>query len=107
MIARTEFLMRAAIAAETFDTWVEAGWIRIEGAEPGEAELARAALIRDLTERLGVNDEGVDVALGLLDQLHGLRRALHQMRAALDGLPEPLRGEVLAALRGATRPDAG
>jgi chaperone modulatory protein CbpM len=41
-----------------------------------EVDLARAELIRDLMQDLGVNDEGVGVILNLLDQLHGLRRAL-------------------------------
>ncbi len=41
-----------------------------------EADLARAELIRDLMQDLGVNDEGVGVILNLLDQMHGLRRAL-------------------------------
>jgi chaperone modulatory protein CbpM len=30
---------------------------------------------------MGVNDEGIDVILNLLDQIHGLRRAL---RATID-----------------------
>jgi len=37
-------------------------------------------LIRDLKADFGVNDEGVDVILHLVDQLHGLRRALEQLR---------------------------
>jgi hypothetical protein len=41
-----------------------------------EADLARAQLIRDLIQDLGVNHEGVGVILNLLDQMHGLRRAL-------------------------------
>ena len=41
-----------------------------------EADLACAELIRDLMQDLGVNDEGVGVILNLLDQMHGLRRAL-------------------------------
>ena len=46
-----------------------------------EADLARAKLIRDLLQDLGVNDEGVGVILNLLDQMHGLRKALAEMRA--------------------------
>ncbi|MBW8268694.1 chaperone modulator CbpM [Caldovatus aquaticus] len=106
MIARAEFLLRAGIAERTFEAWIEAGWIG-SGPDLSEAELARAALIRDLTERLGVNEEGVDVALALLDQIHGLRRALRQVGAALAALPEPARAQVLAALRGEAREDEG
>ena len=39
------------------------------------------------------------MALGLLDQVHGLRRALRQVSAAMQGLPEPVRQEVLVILR--------
>ena len=106
MIARAEFLLHAEISEQTFQTWATAGWIGA-GPEMSEADLARAALIRDLTERLGVNAEGVEVALNLLDQVHGLRRALRQVSAALDRLPEPLRTEVLAALRAATAEASG
>jgi chaperone modulatory protein CbpM len=42
-------------------------------------DLSRAKLIRDLKNDLGVNDEGVGVILNLLDQMHGLRRALAEL----------------------------
>ena len=45
--------------------------------------VGRARLIQDLKTDLGVNDEGVDVILHLLDQLHGLRRALDQLHKDL------------------------
>ena len=46
-------------------------------------DVARARLIGNLQTDLGVNDEGVDIILHLLDQLHGLRRALNQMHKDL------------------------
>jgi chaperone modulatory protein CbpM len=39
-------------------------------------DLARANLIRDLKDKMGVNDEGLGVILHLVDQMHTLRRAL-------------------------------
>ena len=72
------------------------GWLEPEP-EGSAAELARASLIRDLTEDLGVNAAGVDVALRLLDQVHGLRAAL---RAVLEGLPPEARSALLMSLRG-------
>ena len=44
-----------------------------------EVDLARAQLICDLQDDLGVNDEGVEVILDLLDQLYGLRQAVRDM----------------------------
>jgi chaperone modulatory protein CbpM len=39
-------------------------------------DLARANLIRELKDNMGVNNEGLGVILHLLDQMHSLRRAL-------------------------------
>jgi len=63
-------------------------WIREEWLIPGEsageltfsdADIARAQLIRDLKNDLGVNDEGVGVILSLVDQVHGLRGVLTEV----------------------------
>ena len=55
-------------------------------------DLARAELIRDLRDDLGVNDEGISVVLHLLDQVHGLRRSmqhlLNEMRSGRQGTAE-------------------
>lgn len=104
-----EFLLRARLDAASLEAWVEAGWLapsrRPDEGGPvagfSELDLARAYLIRDLREGMGVNDEGVAVALDLLDQVHGLRGALRRLTAAVLALPEPLRREALTALRAA------
>ena len=64
--------------------WIEAGWISPRSApserpQLSEVDLARAQLICDLQDDLGVNDEGVEVILDLLDQLYGLRQAVRDM----------------------------
>jgi chaperone modulatory protein CbpM len=80
-----EFVLQARIDAETLHTWLEAGWLaprRDAGhARYSEIDLARAHLINDLND-LGINDAGVPVILDLVDQLHGLRRALRQLLTA-------------------------
>ncbi len=104
MSGSREFLLRARADAASLEAWTEAGWLLPERAGPerafSELDLARAWLIRDLREGMGVNDEGVAVALDLLDQVHGLRQALRRVGAALQGLPEPLRQEILTRLQG-------
>jgi chaperone modulatory protein CbpM len=74
-----EFLWAAHLDTEALDAWIEAGWLlprhNGEGRRFSEVDLARVRLIRDLRE-LGVNDDAVPVILHLIDQLHGLRRAL-------------------------------
>ncbi len=104
MSGSREFVLRARVDAASLDAWIEAGWLAPRQAGPGRAfselDLARARLIRDLREGMGVNDEGVAVVLDLLDQVHGLRRALRRVSSALQGLPEPLRQEILTRLQG-------
>ena len=41
-----------------------------------EIDLARAKLIRDLKQDMGVNNEGIGIILDLLDQVHSLRQAM-------------------------------
>lgn len=84
--ATAEFLAHARLDRQTLDVWIEEGWL-IPGGTEGErafyeADLARAQLIRDLIEDLGVNTEGVGIVLNLVDQLHGLRNALAQIVGA-------------------------
>ena len=79
-----EFLLTAHLGAETLEAWIGAGWLAPresgEGERFSEVDLARVRLIRDLRE-LGINDEAIAVILHLIDQLHGLRRALRGVLA--------------------------
>ena len=85
MISEREFLERARLDRRTLAVWIEEEWlIPSRGAEElnfTDMDVARANLIRDLKDNMGVNDAGLGVALHLLDQMHALRRAL---AAALD-----------------------
>jgi chaperone modulatory protein CbpM len=102
MADETDTLRRLHIEATTLEGWVAAGWIAPRAPQAmgyTEADLARACLIRDLREAMGLNEEGVGVALGLIDQIHGLRQALKRVAAAVHGLPEPARQEILVVLR--------
>lgn len=102
MAEDTDRLRRLRLDSATIEHWVAAGWIAPRGAEaPGytDADLARACLIRDLREAMGVNEEGISVALDLIDQIHGLRQALRRVATAMHGLPEPARQEILTVLR--------
>jgi chaperone modulatory protein CbpM len=75
-----EFMSRAMIDQRTLDVWIEEEWVVPQGASESpeftEADVARAGLIIDLMRDLGVNAEGVGVALQLIDQVHDLRRTL-------------------------------
>lgn len=104
MFESREFLLLAQLDAASLEAWIEAGWLLPRRAGQGrsfsEIDLARVGLIRDLRERMGVNDEGVAIVLDLLDQVHGLRQALSLIRSALQELPAPLRQEILTRRQG-------
>ncbi len=86
---RDEFLLRCGIEIRTLEIWQEQSWLLPEqtGAEITytEIDVARVRLIQDLRGDFGVNDEGVDVILHLVDQIHGLRRALEGVRKGSSG----------------------
>src|SRR5208283_5336327 len=92
MIDETEFLERAHLDRGTLEIWIRSEWLvpsRV-ATQPAftEMDLARAQLIHDLKHKMGVNDEGLDLILHLLDQMHGLRRALADALASMrEGKP--------------------
>lgn len=78
---RHEFLMHAEIEGEALEAWIEEGWLAPLAADQfSDIDLARARLICDLQRSLGVNDEAVPIILHLLDQVHGLRRMIAEVR---------------------------
>jgi chaperone modulatory protein CbpM len=92
IVSKQEFLTSSGIEARTLEFWIEQQWLipaRTDAETAfSDTDVARARLIRDLKSDFGVNDEGVDVILHLVDQLHGLRRALKQLHKDIHG---PLR----------------
>ena len=108
MLEYHEFCIRAELEGEVLEAWIAAGWLIPETTEGprrfSEADLARARLIRDLHDDLGVNDEGIAIILDLIDQVHGLRRSLRDLSAALSVLPEPMRVRLQEELRSRRRP---
>ena len=83
MISVQELCIRARLEHRWVEAWVTAGWLVPPQTDPellfSDLDLARARLIRDLREDLGVNDEGIDVILHLLDQVHGLRGSMQEL----------------------------
>lgn len=81
---KQEFLTCSGLQIQTLELWIEQQWLVPQQTPTGmnfsDVDVARAHFIRDLKTDLGINDEGVDVILHLVDQLHSLRRALGQLR---------------------------
>lgn len=59
-----------------------------------EADLARAALICNLEDELGFDEEDVPVLLNLIDQIHGLRSELRGFIEVIEDLPTETRATV-------------
>ncbi len=81
-----EFCREARLDQPTLEIWIEEEWIiPQDAADPhfSDIDLARAQLIHELMEDLGVNAEGVGIVLRLVDQVHGLRSVLAETVAAL------------------------
>jgi chaperone modulatory protein CbpM len=81
-----QLIERSRLDPRRVNAWIEAEWLLPATARTGfdfsEADLTRALLIQDLNVDFGVNDEGIAIVLHLLDQLHGLRSVLKDIRAA-------------------------
>ncbi|MGH8113311.1 MAG: chaperone modulator CbpM [Rhodanobacteraceae bacterium] len=81
---KREFVTHCGVEVQALEVWLEQQWIVPEATPAGPAfsdvDAARVRLIQDLSGELGVNGAGVDVILHLVDQLHGLRRALAALR---------------------------
>lgn len=88
-LSKQEFLTTSGLQVQTLEFWIEQQWLIPEETSGemsfSDRDIARARLIQDLKGDFGVNDEGIDVVLHLIDQLHGLRRVLRQMHAGMSG----------------------
>jgi len=89
IMSKQEFLTSSGLEVQTLEFWLEQQWLIPEessaGATFSDRDVARARLIGQLKSDFGVNDEGVDVILHLMDQLHGMRRALAQLQEHIGG----------------------
>lgn len=97
-MTKHEFLTSSGLQVRTLEFWIEQRWLIPEetptGMQFADIDIARARLIQELKNDLGANDEGIGVILHLMDQLHGMRRALAQLRKDMpenslsrDGVP--------------------
>ncbi len=92
-MSREQFLATSGAKVHKLEFWLEQRWLIPEAEDAGsgftDREVARARLIQDLETDFGVNDEGIDIILHLIDQLHGMRRAFAGIQAELRDRPSP------------------
>ena len=84
---KEEFLKSSGLKIQVLELWIEQEWLLPETTAAGprftEVDAARARLIGELQSGIGANDAGIDVILHLMDQLHGMRRVLAELRREL------------------------
>jgi chaperone modulatory protein CbpM len=98
-----EFRLRAQLDETTLAAWIDAGWLLPGRTDAGfsDVDLARAQMIHDLRNDLGVNDEGVTIILDLVDQIHGVRRTFREFLSAVCAQPEATRRQITTGIRDA------
>lgn len=86
-LTRQEFLTSSGLQVQVLEFWLEQRWLVPEETTGeqrfSEVDVARAHLIRELKDDLGANDAGIDVILHLVDQIHGLRQVLMELREGI------------------------
>ena len=98
-------LLRAhgRLTAVHVERWVARGLLRPSA--DGDAwtfepvDVARAHLLAELTDQMGFDDESVETVVDLLDQVHTLRRQLHQLGVAIGRQPTETREAIAVALQ--------
>lgn len=83
--------------------WVQQGWLRPEGEgealQFSEADVARASLICELRDHMGIDEEAMPVVLNLMDQVYGLRHEFRRLLAAIQHQPEAVRARITSELK--------
>lgn len=87
-MTKQQFLTSSGVQLQVLEFWLEQRWL-VPDEHAGELhfheiDVARAHLIRQLKDDLGANDQGIDMILHLMDQVHGLRRALTELRLQMN-----------------------
>ena len=72
-----------------------------------EVDVARLRLLVTLGEDLAVDAEALPVVIRLLDQIHGLRRALRTLGEAVARQPEEVRADIRATIAALDRRGSG
>lgn len=98
----SDFRNTLSIEVTVLQSWVAHGWLLPAATPAGheftEADVARGRLILDLHRDMGVNEAGIDVAMRLIDQMHGLRQTLHGLLGAMDRQDLTLRNRLIAEI---------
>jgi chaperone modulatory protein CbpM len=84
-VSRAELLRLLDLTEDELVEWESEGLVvSMPDGSFEEIHMRRLRLCRNLKHELGVNQEGIEVALHLLDRLHAERRAFRLLLGELD-----------------------
>jgi chaperone modulatory protein CbpM len=84
--------------------WIENRWVLPEPRSEGgrwqfhEVDIARVELILEIRREFAVDDEAMELLLGLLDQVYNLRRQMRRLCDAIESQPTDIREAIRRAL---------
>ena len=95
-----EFCAVLSIEQAVCEAWVERQWLVPAAGSGGrrhfrQVDVARGRLLLDLERSMGVNEEGIDIIVHLVDQFYGLRLTFGDLVSAINAQPEPVRRRIL------------
>ena len=98
-------LLRASdrLTAVHVERWVARGLLRPSGSTESWSfepiDVARARLLTELVDDVGIDDDTVEAMVALIDQVHTLRGQLKLVASAVAEQPPATREAIAAALR--------
>lgn len=95
--------LRGGLTMVHIESWVSRGLLRPAGPAGAwtfeQVDVARACLLAELVEDLGLDDDTMEAMVGLIDQVHTLRDQLDLLAQAIAQQPPETREAIAAALR--------
>ena len=95
--------LRGGLTSMHVERWVARGLLRPAGTSDAwsfeQIDLARARLLAELGDDIGLDDDTVETVVGLVDQVHTLRGELHPLAQAIAEQPPATREAIAAALQ--------
>jgi chaperone modulatory protein CbpM len=103
MIVLEELLIRCrGLERGELSRWVQNRWVLPEQRDNdwvfGEVDVARVELILNIRRDFAIDDEAMDLVLGLLDQVYGLRRQMRRLCEAVASQPSDVQAAIGRAL---------
>jgi chaperone modulatory protein CbpM len=85
------------------ERWVARGLLRPQDATDGwtfeQIDVARAGLLSELVDDVGLDDDTVEAVIALVDQVHTLRGQLHLLARAIAEQPQATREAIATTLQ--------